>query len=142
MWIWIRIFLPQIRILKTKYCNFDQFLDELDPDPDPYIWIQLDPEPGPQKKYGSATLLKTHAVPPPSKAEYFTSKALPPIRSRFYNARQNNNATQPNLNTPVPTRPQVVLIVITTVTASILSKFTPYKWPKIPQTFNIYLLKL
>ena len=32
--------------LKTKYCHFDQFLEELDPDP--YIGIQLDPDP--QKK--------------------------------------------------------------------------------------------
>ena len=50
----IRIFLRiRIHIFKTEYCNFDQFLEE--PDPDPYIWIQLDPDP--QKKYGSATLL-------------------------------------------------------------------------------------
>ena len=33
---------------KTKYCNFYQFLEELDPDPDPYISIQ--PDLDPQKK--------------------------------------------------------------------------------------------
>ena len=32
--------------LKTKYCHFDQVSEELDPDP--YIGIQLDPDP--QKK--------------------------------------------------------------------------------------------
>ena len=43
-----------------EYCHFDQFLEEMDPDPDPYIWIQLDPDLDPQKKYGSATLFLTH----------------------------------------------------------------------------------
>ena len=41
--------------------SFYQFLEEMDPDPDPYIWIQLDPDLDPQKKkYGSATLFLTH----------------------------------------------------------------------------------
>ena len=71
----IRIFLRiRIHIFKTEYCNFDQFLDELDPDPDPYIWIQLDPDPDPQKKIRIRNPAKDPRSPPPQRPSILPAK--------------------------------------------------------------------